>query len=81
MHHTVLWPLVSYQADLITEADNLVKQEAGITVVVTKTYDEGNLLNNYVDINQNFIWYEIRSTKSNTATNCILYIFIYSKIE
>jgi len=25
LHHSVLWPLVSYTPDLVTEAENLVK--------------------------------------------------------
>lgn len=57
LHHSVLWSLVSYTPDLVTEAENLVKEEAGIAVSTTNSYDSGTLQNNYVDDSGYFKWY------------------------
>lgn len=40
MHHTLLWPLIDYTPDLVTEADNIYKKELGIEVTETVEYDD-----------------------------------------
>ena len=40
MHHTILWNLISYSPDLLTEADNLYKKELGIEVDDSINYDD-----------------------------------------
>ncbi|CAD8141086.1 unnamed protein product [Paramecium pentaurelia] len=57
IHSTLLWDLLSYKSDLFTEAQNLVKVEAGITVDTTKIYEDQKLGDNYIDNNGDYKWY------------------------
>lgn len=57
IHSTLLWDLLSYKPDLFTEAQNLVKVEAGITVDTTKIYEDSKLSDNYVDKIGDYKWY------------------------
>lgn len=43
MHHTVLWPLLEYEPDLIEESDNLILEDEGQYVYIPPTYSTGNL--------------------------------------
>ena len=60
LHHTVLWPLIGYEPDLIAEAETFVDIENGRTTATPKTYSEGLLQNNYVNGNGYFIWYSLK---------------------
>ncbi|CAD8133754.1 unnamed protein product [Paramecium octaurelia] len=72
MHHTILWNLISYSPDLLTEADNLYKMELGIEVDNSKSYNDPattSMQNNYQTSDGKFQWYTIRESKSITQSN------------
>ncbi|CAK81085.1 unnamed protein product (macronuclear) [Paramecium tetraurelia] len=70
MHHSVLWPLVDYQPDMIEESDNLILEDEGQYIEETPTYSTTDALqNNYIDTTGKFVWYEYKVSKVSTASN------------
>ena len=54
-------------------AENQVKEDVGIQTPVNETYadpEKVKLANNYVDLNNNFLFYRFQTTKSSTSSNC-----------
>ncbi|CAD8133924.1 unnamed protein product [Paramecium pentaurelia] len=72
MHHTIMWNLISYSPDLLTEADNIYKKELGIEIDDSIQYNDPatvSMQNNYIMSNGKFAWYTIRESKSITQSN------------
>ncbi|CAD8146746.1 unnamed protein product [Paramecium pentaurelia] len=68
IHHSILWKLLEYSPDIVTEAQRKVEIEAGVEFQESKTYQDSNLKDNVIDSNGMFIWYTLSTKQSISDT-------------
>ncbi|CAD8140727.1 unnamed protein product [Paramecium octaurelia] len=71
IHHSLLWTLLDYSPDVVSEAQIKVQIEAGVEFSESRIYQDTSLNDNFVDSNGMFMWYT-SSTKlsiSDTKLN------------
>ncbi|CAD8048687.1 unnamed protein product [Paramecium primaurelia] len=68
IHHSILWKLLEYSPDILREAQRKVEIEAGVEFQESKTYQDSNLKDNFIDSNGMFIWYTLSTKQSISDT-------------